>query len=95
MFCHDCNAATEGNRDDGFTCPACGHEQQTGLPLKTITLTLDAEDHATITEELKLRRGRILPEGDSCYAGSALAECIREINEYRDIAASRKVPTPA
>lgn len=31
------------------------------------------------------REGTILPDGDSCLAGSILAECIRDLNEYRGL----------
>ncbi len=29
------------------------------------------------------RTGTILPDGDSCLAGSIFAECVRDLDEYR------------
>ena len=57
-----------------------------------MTLELDEADFGTIQAELTLRqcRGRtrdgvVLPDSDSCLAGTMLAEVIRDLNEYRDL----------
>lgn len=63
--------------------------------MKTMTLTLDELDYASIQKEIaerqKLARAidggkttrELLPDGDSCLAGSIIAECMRDLAEYR------------
>jgi hypothetical protein len=57
-----------------------------------MTLTLDELDYATIQREIAHRQARsraigddrtILPDGESCLAGAVLAECVRDLDEYR------------
>jgi hypothetical protein len=52
---------------------------------RTLVLNLDEEDYATIQQEIAMRQAqdRNLPDGDSNLAGAMLAECIRDLEEYR------------
>lgn len=52
---------------------------------KTLTLELDELDYDTIQKELTLRKGRPLPDGDGNDEGRMIAECIRDLNDYRDL----------
>ena len=61
------------------------------IQTRMMTLTLDDDDFDTIQKEITERQvrdrknfGRVmLPDGDSDLAGAILAECIRDLNEYR------------
>jgi hypothetical protein len=78
------------------------------MGVKTMTLTLDELDYATIQREIAHRQvrsrwpvgnespglidpdgppksGTILPDGESCLAGAILAECVRDLDEYRTL----------
>jgi hypothetical protein len=58
-------------------------------------LELDQLDFDAIQKEIAFRQSRsrnidpsgstIIPDGESCLAGSLLAESIRDLNEYRSI----------
>ena len=56
---------------------------------RTLVLSLDDEDYNTIQKEIarrQLRRdtnGVIVPDGSSNLSGAILAECIRDLDEYR------------
>lgn len=59
---------------------------------QTIVLVLDAADYDTIQAEITHRQVRsralgasetILPDGDSNLAGAIVAECVRDLNDYR------------
>ena len=60
----------------------------------TMTLTLDELDYAAIQKEIAGRQERsraidpdgptIVPDGNSCLAGAILAECCRDLIDYRD-----------
>lgn len=61
----------------------------------TMTLTLDEADYATIQKEIAhYQKGSraidptgptIVPDGDSCLAGAIIAECCRDLDEYRQL----------
>lgn len=58
--------------------------------MKTLTLQLDDLDYDTIQAEIAHRQqldyrpdGPLRPDGESCVAGTYLAECIRDLLEYR------------
>ena len=58
-----------------------------------MTLELDDLDYATIQKEIAYRQARsrlidpqgptIIPDGESCLAGALIAECIRDLTDYR------------
>jgi hypothetical protein len=62
---------------------------------RTLTLTLDEDDFATLNAEIALRQARsrlvdpagptLMPEGDSCLSGALLAEAVRDLQEYREV----------
>lgn len=57
---------------------------------RTITLILDEPDWNTIQDEIGKRQGNALdmatmPDGDSTLVGAILAECIRDLDEYRSL----------
>lgn len=62
------------------------------MATREILLKLDEDDWDTIQSELAHRQARcrdadgvILPEGDSNLPGAIIAECIRDLNEYRQL----------
>jgi hypothetical protein len=60
-------------------------ESKTGIGLHRIELLLDDDDYRDIQAELAHRAKRELPPGESNEAGAHLAECVRDIRDYRDI----------
>ena len=59
---------------------------------RTLVLELDELDWDVIQNELAQRQAErdadgmySIPDGDSNLAGAVLAECIRDLNEYRDL----------
>ena len=58
-----------------------------------MTLELDNLDYATIQWEIAYRQARsrlidpkgptLVPDGESCLAGALIAECIRDLTDYR------------
>ena len=59
---------------------------------RIITLELDELDWDTIQREFAKRQvrcrdehGVILPDGDSDLAGALLAECVRDLEDYREL----------
>ncbi|HYE70359.1 MAG TPA: hypothetical protein VD932_02425 [Aquabacterium sp.] len=68
--------------------------------MNTMTLILDDADYATIQEEITLRQTRarklgtdtygLLPDGESNLAGAILAECVRDLRDYRDLMDKRR-----
>ena len=55
--------------------------------MKTIRLVLDADDYGTIAEVLQKWKTdkRDLPDGTSNRDGAIIAECLRDLNEYRTL----------
>lgn len=63
--------------------------------MRQIVLNLDDEDYTTIQAEIELRLKRgaaicpenpehaVIPDGTSNQAGALLAECVRDLEEYR------------
>lgn len=61
--------------------------------MPTMTLTLDDDDYAAIQRAITHYQttqrwddeegGVMLPDGESCLAGAILAECCRDLEEYR------------
>lgn len=72
--------------------------------MSTMTLILDDLDYATIQTEIAERQKVArehgfstldhMPVGDSNIAGAVLAECIRDLNEYRDLWDAEHPPEP-
>lgn len=68
--------------------------------LREMLLLLDEDDFDAIQAEITLRQVRsrridptgptILPEGDSNLAGAILAECCRDLIDYRDMLEERR-----
>lgn len=65
---------------------------------RRMELSLDELDWNTIQDEIARRQaisrqifgkglleGPTVPEGESCLAGTVIAECIRDLTEYRDL----------
>ena len=63
---------------------------------RTMILELDELDFETIQKEITDRQRddhangseTMLPEGESNLAGAILAECVRDLKDYRDLMAS-------
>lgn len=61
------------------------------MATRQIILELDEEDWDTIQGEFSKRQshrykgGPMLPDGDSNLPGAMLAECIRDLDEYRSL----------
>ena len=62
------------------------------MTIRKMELLLDDDDFNTIQAEITTRQirdrdrhGTMLPDGESSPAGAVLAECIRDLNEYRDL----------
>lgn len=70
---------------------ARGHEllgrfQRGSTPgLKWVALGLDADDARDLDKELSLRKGRIMPDGDSNEVGAHVGEIVRDLWEYREL----------
>lgn len=60
---------------------------------REMILLLDQDDFDVIQNEIARRQrcrwpdgsGPIVPDGDSNMVGVMLAECVRDLNEYRDL----------
>lgn len=76
------------------------HQEDRARGLRHLVLVLDAADHDAIQAELARRQAgsravdpdgpTLVPEGESNLAGALLAECVRDLDEYRAI----HPPTP-
>ena len=59
--------------------------------MRIIILECDDEDYDAIQREITLRqrrrddKGTLLPEGSSNLAGTIMAECCRDLIDYRDL----------
>lgn len=53
-----------------------------------LTMNLDPDDFASLTEEINHRRGRPLPDGTSDRLGAIVGEICRDLEEYREKAAA-------
>lgn len=78
-----------------------GSDRVAPIGKRTITVTMDMDefDFKTLLEETKEREKRskalglaetLLPDGDSDETGAIVAECIRDLNEYRQLSAARE-----
>lgn len=64
------------------------------MGLRRMELLLDDDDFDAIQAEITLRQVRdhraygetLLPEGESNLSGALLAEVVRDLNDYRDLA---------
>jgi hypothetical protein len=52
---------------------------------QTYTVTFDDLDNEAFLEEIALRKGRPVPDGESCELGTHIAEMVRDLREYRDL----------
>ncbi len=61
------------------------------IQVRTITLECDEDDWDAIQSELALRQARrdehgiMLPDGDSNLTAAIIAECVRDLNDYRNL----------
>lgn len=49
----------------------------------TMTMRLDEDDFNVLTDEIRMRRGRPLPDGTSDRLGAIVAEVCRDLRDYR------------